>query len=232
MMENLERTARRYPSFLKFTLPALAAAAILSAGCCSTGSKLTAKELGIIDSADSAGVMRVLTVYNRADSLFLRAECRDFSEEDLTAMFSDSLSAGARLARQMVSTVTDPSQDGVGIAGPQVGVGRRIVAVMRYDKPGKPFEVYPNIRIEETFGEKKVGPEGCLSIPGLRGKVERWDSVVVRYARICSEPISDRKTWEYVRDTVGGYSAVIFQHECDHLGGVLYTDRATSISKR
>ena len=232
MMENLERTARCNSSFLKCTLSALAAAAILSAGCCSTGSNLTAEELGTIDSADSAGVMRVLTVYDRADSLFLRSECRDFSEEDLSAMFSDPLSAGARLSRQMVSTVTDPSQDGVGIAGPQVGVGRKIVAVMRYDKPGKPFEVYPNIWIEETFGEKKVGPEGCLSIPGLRGKVERWDSVVVRYARVCPEPLQDGKTWEYVRDTVGGYSAVIFQHECDHLDGILYTDRANDIEKR
>ncbi len=212
-------------SFLKCTLPALAAA-ILAAGCCTDGCDLTAEELETIDSADSAGVMRVLTVYDRADSLFLRSKCRDFSLEDLSEMFSDSLSAGARLSRQMVATVTDPSQDGVGIAGPQVGIGRRIVAVMRYDKPGKPFEVYPNIRIEKTFGKKQVGPEGCLSIPGLRGKVERWDSVVVRYAKICPEPLQTEKVWDYVRDTVGGYSAVIFQHECDHLDGVLYTDKA------
>lgn len=45
-------------------------------------------------------------------------------------------------------TVTDSTQDGVGIAGPQVGLKRRVVAVQRFDKAGEPFEVYPNIRVE------------------------------------------------------------------------------------
>ncbi len=209
----------------------LAAAVMFAAGCGRCGADLTPGELEIIASADSAGVMRVLTIYDRADSLILRGQCRDFCEDDLDAMFADSLSAGAALARQMVSTVTDPSQDGVGIAGPQVGISRRIVAVMRYDKAGRPFEVYPNIRIEKAFGEKKIGPEGCLSIPGRRQEVERRDSVVVIYARKCAEAPDGIKAWEYVRDTVGGYSAVIFQHECDHLDGVLYIDKVRANSK-
>ena len=128
--------------FRKYILTAVAVLA--AAGCGNCGKDLTPEELKTIASADSAHVMRVLTIYDRADSLILRERCRDFCEEDLDAMFSDSLSAGAALERQMISTVTDPSQDGVGIAGPQVGVKRRIVAVMRYDKAGQPFEVYPS----------------------------------------------------------------------------------------
>ena len=54
------------------------------------------------------------------------------------------------LADKMVATVTSPEEDGVGIAGPQVGISRRIVAVQRFDKAGEPFEVYPNIRITRS----------------------------------------------------------------------------------
>ncbi len=220
----------------------------IAAACGNMG--LTHDELRTIGSAGSNGIMRVLTVYDKADSLVLRTPCADFSEDDLTAMFADSLSPCAMLASQMVATVTSPEQDGVGIAGPQVGISRRIVAVQRFDKPGNPFEVYPNIRILEARGNRRTGAEGCLSIPGRRGIVERWDTVVIRYAKAAEalradadeEPvmtdagenpavtdaagdIASVTDLEYVTETVGGFTAVIFQHECDHLDGILYPDR-------
>ncbi len=217
----------------------VATATFVAAACGNLG--LTREELHTIDSADSNGIMRVLTVYDRADSLVLRTQCTDFAEEDLAAMFTDSLSPCARLASQMVATVTSPEQDGVRIAGPQVGLSRRIVAVQRFDKPGSPFEVYPNIRIVEARGKRRTGAEGCLSVPGRRGIVERWDTVVISYAKAGetlraeagNEPvmadaagdIAASPEWEYVTETVGGFTAVIFQHECDHLDGILYTDR-------
>lgn len=218
----------------------VAAATFVAAACGNMG--LTREELRTIDSADSNGIMRVLTVYDRADSLVLRTQCADFAEEDLTAMFTDSLSPCARLASQMVATVTSPEQDGVGIAGPQVGLSRRIVAVQRFDKPGSPFEVYPNIRIVEARGKRRTGAEGCLSVPGRRGIVERWDSVVISYAKVAGTLRSEAGNeslmtgnagdiavpdWEYVTEAIGGFTAVIFQHECDHLDGILYTDRET-----
>lgn len=201
------------------------AAALLCAlvsGC--TGFGLTKGEKKIIGSADSRGVMRVLTIGDREDSLLLRRPCADFSSEDLEKMFTDEDSPAARLAAQMVATVTDPSQDGVGIAGPQVGLSRRIVAVQRFDKEGAPFEVFPNIRIVEYGNGRRTGPEGCLSIPGRRGMVERADTVVIEYAKKASQDGST-PAYSYVRDTVGGFTAVIFQHECDHLDGILYIDR-------
>ena len=82
----------------------------------------------------------------------------------------------------MVKTVTHPSQDGVGIAGPQVGLNRRVVAVQRFDKQGEPFEVYPNIRIVWASDSLAPGPEGCLSVPDRRGEVLRSQEIVIEYA--------------------------------------------------
>lgn len=155
----------------------------------------TEDELAIIAGH---GVMRVLTV-------------SDISDEDLRS------EAFSNLAERMIETVTDSMQDGVGMAAPQIGLSRRLVAVMRYDKVGIPFEIYPNIRIECFSSEKQTGPEGCLSVSGKSGNVERSEWVVISY----TDPLS----LEIVRDPVEGYTEVIFQHEADHLDGVLFTDR-------
>ena len=184
---------------------------VLAAVCgCSADNalRLTRAEKNIIDAE---GIMRVLMVDDREDSLVLRSECTDFP---LKTLRSDRF---GRLAERMVATVADSTQDGVGIAGPQVGLKRRVVAVQRFDKAGEPFEVYPNIRVEYLSDEKQTGPEGCLSIPEIYGEVERSQTVVISYV--------DVSTLETVRDTVSGFTAVIFQHETDHLDGILFTDR-------
>ena len=187
-------------------------ALLLTAGCGGRVPRLTAEETNLIISSD--GLMRVLLVTSPEDSLVLRTPCVDLAEEDLQSEVYD------RLVRRMVATVTDSTQDGVGLAAPQVGLSRRVVAVMRYDKPGYPFEVYPNIHIEYFSDQKQTGPEGCLSIPDIAGDVERSQQVVIRY--------TDPETLSQVRDTVDGYTAVIFQHEVDHLEGILFTDRLTA----
>ena len=163
------------------------------------------------DIIDADGIMRVLTVDDREDSLVLRSECTDFP---LKTLRSERF---GRLADRMIATVTDSTQDGVGIAGPQVGLKRRVVAVQRFDKAGEPFEVSPNIRVEYLSDEKQTGPEGCLSIPEIYGNVERSQTVVISY--------TDMHTFKTARDTVEGFTAVIFQHETDHLEGILFTDK-------
>ena len=75
--------------------------------------------------------------------------------------------------------------------------------------------------MDSLFGAVSRGPEGCLSVPGKRGFVSRYGSVIVRY--------TDPATLAVRRDTVHGYTAIIFQHETDHLDGILYTDRAESV---
>ena len=187
-------------------------ALMLTVGCSKKVPRLTAEETQLIMSSD--GLMRVLLVTSPEDSLVLRAPCMDLAEEDLQSEVYE------RLASRMIATVTDSTQDGVGLAAPQVGLKRRVVAVMRYDKPGYPFEVYPNIHIEYFSDQKQTGPEGCLSIPDIAGEVERSQQVVIRY--------TDPETLSELRDTVDGYTAVIFQHEVDHLEGILFTDRLTA----
>lgn len=191
---------------------AIMAMVVLSAvGCGGLGHRLTPSERELVMSSD--GLMRVLQVTSREDSLLLRKHCADLTAKDLQSEVYN------RLARRMVATVTDSTQDGVGLAAPQVGLNRRVVAVMRFDKPGYPFEVYPNIYIEYYSEETQTGPEGCLSIPGPAGEVERSQQIIIRY--------TDPATLSAVRDTVDGYTAVIFQHEVDHLEGILFTDRLT-----
>lgn len=155
--------------------------------------------------------MRVLTVQNPDDSLVLRTACADINAGTVASQ------EYSRLASKMLATVTSPEQDGVGIAGPQVGISRRVVAVLRLDKENTPFEVYPNIRITAFHGDRIVGPEGCLSVPGRRGEVARYRDIEISYI----SPLTLRDTVERVQ----GFTAVIFQHECDHLDGVIYTDK-------
>ena len=98
-----------------------------------------------------------------------------------------------------------------------IGINKAVIAVQRVDKPGAPFEVYPNIRITTYSEEQDISIEGCLSIPGKKDYVERSIGIVVEYYSI-----PERKM---VLDTIRQYAAIIFQHEIDHLDGKLYTDR-------
>lgn len=210
------------------TAPVLGLLLIMTIGapsCCSPSEGFSEKELALIESTDS--IMRVLTVEDSLDNAVLRAPSKDFSIE---ALRSETF---AELELLMVATVTHPSQDGVGIAGPQVGLNRRVVAVQRFDKgiagaDGEmeyPFEVYPNIRIIWASDSLSAGPEGCLSVPGRRGDVLRSQEIVVEYADMTSIRDTSCEDIPMIRDTVRGFTAVIFQHEIDHLEGVLYIDR-------
>lgn len=208
-----------------------------------------------------AGTMRVLTIADRADSLLLRDTSRNLSAK---ALLSEEY---AILCSLMVATVTHPTQDGVGIAGPQVGLNRRVVAVQRFDKEGEPFEVYPNIRIIWASDSLAYGHEGCLSVPDMRGEVLRSQEVIIEYADmerlsvggrgkcsgcdgvamaggsrdglagdglsgygvagngLASDGSAGDGDIPMRRDTIKGFTAVIFQHETDHLDGILYIDR-------
>lgn len=221
-----------------------AALIIFLAGCSPKANPgdFTADETLLIEQASTrtedeagfpAGTMRVLTIDNPADSAVLRAPSCNLSAK---ALLSDEYD---KLCSLMVATVTHPSQDGVGIAGPQIGMNRRIVAVQRFDKEpvewgGKsdhPFEVYPNVQIVWVSDSLAYGPEGCLSVPDRRGEVLRSQKIVIEYADIAelkksmAPSATENGCIPTRRDTVQGFTAVIFQHETDHLDGVLYIDR-------
>jgi len=109
---------------------------------------------------------------------------------------------------------------GVGLAGPQVGVMRRIIVV--HVPEGYLEEDSPDIRltllnpeIVKGHGEE-IGTEGCLSIPGWVGDVRRMTTVTVK-----ATDLDNR----HVRIKAEGWFARILQHEIDHLDGILFVDR-------
>lgn len=169
----------------------------------------SSEECALIDSA-AYSRMRVTTIDSPCDSLLLRSKCRPLTKEALlTPHFG-------RLAASMIETVNNPENEGVGIAAPQVGVLVRMVAVQRFDKSGEPFEIYVNPEIVERSDSLVVSSEGCLSVPNHRGEIMRSARILLNYRNgVTFEPQSE---W------IDGFTAIIFQHEIDHLDGIIYTD--------
>jgi peptide deformylase len=117
-----------------------------------------------------------------------------------------------RLCDDLLETMLD--YDGVGLAAPQIGVRKRVVVLELDDEEGPEFLVNPVIEV--IADSSRFTWEGCLSVEGLRGRVERPDQVRVR----AFDRDGSRKGYE-----LHGYPAVVVQHECDHLDGVLYVDK-------
>jgi len=186
-----------------------AAIIMVCASACAPKGDWTSEESELITG--QGDVMHVLTVENDEELAVLRTPCADLTKKEIDSELYTTL------ASKMLSTVTSPEQDGVGIAAPQVGLSRRVAAIQRFDKEGEPFEVYPNIRVIATRGDMEPGPEGCLSIPGRRGDVLRYRDIDIQYTSLA--------TGKDTTERVQGFTAVIFQHETDHLDGVLFTDK-------
>lgn len=111
---------------------------------------------------------------------------------------------------------------GVGLAAPQIDISQRVIVVEyaeEEDEKTKSFAVI-NPEIIKTSTETEMGIEGCLSIPNLVGEVERFSAVVVKGFNKQGKPVKIKSS---------GWLARIFQHEIDHLEGILFTDRATRI---
>lgn len=198
--------------FIKFGIVAL----FFLAGCKGT---YISKEISIIKNGE--GVMRVWKIDDREDSLFLRRKSKELTYKDV------KMEIYQILKQRMLVTVNDSTDPGVGIAAPQVGIGKRLIAVQRFDKPGTPFEFYINPKIEYASGSKSLGKEGCLSVPVIAGEVWRSDELVISYIPDPEgrDKEDNSKDWKRVKETIKGFTAVIFQHEIDHLDGILFIDK-------
>jgi peptide deformylase len=117
---------------------------------------------------------------------------------------------------------TAEAANGVGIAAPQVASSMRLFIVASRPSPRYPYAptmaptAMINPEIIDRSAEIVMGWEGCLSVPGVRGLVPRHQSIEVTY--ITSEG-------EFVRARLTDFIARIFQHELDHLDGILFPDR-------
>lgn len=138
-----------------------------------------------------------------------------------------------RLVSDMVETMQDA--DGAGLAAPQVHVPLRVVVFQAPEgrEEGKlsdaemfdhtaPLTVLINPVVEVVDDTREGGWEGCLSVPGLRGWVERPRHI--RYAGL--DLMGNR-----IARTARGFHARVVQHECDHLDGILYPSRMQDMSK-
>ena len=128
------------------------------------------------------------------------------------------------LVADMVETMRDAP--GVGLAAPQVAVPLRLIVVEYGDDedenmPKKLF-IVANPEIIEKSEEMVFGIEGCLSVPDLIGEVERHESVVVKGQNRQGQPVKIKAS---------GWLARIFQHEIDHLDGIVYTDLTDRVWK-
>ena len=113
-------------------------------------------------------------------------------------------------------------EKGIGLAGPQVGLTKRLFITQDFSKNDTlDFLVMINPKIKEKFGEVS-SKEGCLSIPGYYDYIPRFDNISVEYVDLNGDLNS--KVFESMQ-------SIVFQHELDHLDGILFPDRLAKIKK-
>lgn len=179
-----------------------------------TMAQFTDKEKEIIHHGGISEPFRVLLLSNEQDSLILRKQSEDISpvkeNEDLKLLIQR-----LKLTMQVES--------GVGIAAPQVGINKNIFIFTRIDHPDFPAAAAINPKIvghpEETVCFEQ---DGCLSIPGISGNSLRYPWVEIEYTNEDGDIVKERLEG-YSR--TGNFTAVVFQHEFDHLRGVLFIDK-------
>ena len=162
--------------------------------------------------------MAIQTILKMGDPRLLRVSrpVTVFGSSDLRALVAD-MQDSMRAA------------SGAGIAAPQIGVDLQVVIFGSNDAnpryPGRPV-IAPTVLINPVVtplgSEQENDWEGCLSVPGMRGLVPRWQRVRYQGFGIEGEPI-DR--------SVEGFHARVVQHECDHLAGLLYPMRMQDLSQ-
>lgn len=139
----------------------------------------------------------------------------EFNTAELAALISD-------MRETMVANL------GAGLAAPQIGVSLRVIIFAVHHNPRYPHvESIPetillNPQIFPLTTEMQSGWEGCLSVPGMRGLVARYQQIRYRGHDL---------TGNVIERTVEGFHARVVQHEVDHLDGILYPQRMTDLSQ-
>ena len=168
--------------------------------------KFTHDELKIISQGD---ITSALPIYQTTE---------DHEHETLLNISAeiDPLDTNSAVLVNRMKASLQSTGGGVGIAAPQVGINRKAIWVQRFDKEGEPLEYFLNPVITWKSELQNLGPEGDLSIPNFYGQFYRSKVIQLEYF--------DLKGQKYT-EIVEGFTAVIFQHEIDHLFGILISDK-------
>jgi peptide deformylase len=139
------------------------------------------------------------------------SEVSDFNSPELDSLIDDMFD-------------TMEAEDGAGLAAPQIGIGLRVVIFGFENNPRYPdIDTVPrtiliNPKITPLSEAREEGWEGCLSVPGMRGVVSRYSHI--RYSGFDAAGTA-------IDVEARGFHARVVQHECDHLDGIIYTQRLT-----
>ncbi len=166
----------------------------------------TESEKQLITSGDTSTMLRIIPLHEAEGHAALTGMSKDIAYNDPLLPL---------LKERMYKAVTDTSVGGVGIAAPQVGINRKLIWVQRFDKAGAPFEFFINPSIVWRSALLRRGMEGDLSF-NERGEVVRSYTIMVSY--------TDLHGTQHI-EMLEDFTAVIFQHETDHLQGILLTNR-------
>lgn len=170
------------------------------------GQKYSPEEIALIKSGNIDSTLPVYQKENPFQQKVLLSESTDAKPTDkITKILVN------RMKLSLLST-----DGGVGIAAPQVGINRNIIWVQRFDKAEKPLEYFINPKILWKSQLMNLGAEGDLSISDFRDHFYRSKVIQLEYF-----DLKGKKHTEIVE----GFTAVIFQHEIDHLSGILISDK-------
>jgi peptide deformylase len=190
---------------------------VILSGCItflSCDTAMTNEEKALINSGKANESFRVLLTTSEKDSLILRKKAKAINFE------KDAPDLKLLVERMKI---TLEKQAGVGIAAPQVGILRNLFLIKRVDKPEMPVEVIINPKIVAHADETVCFEfDGCLSIPEISGNSIRYPWIEVEYLNADGEKIREKLTGHSRKNN---FAAIIFQHEYDHLQGVLFIDK-------
>lgn len=168
--------------------------------------KLSKSEISIINQGDIKTALPIYQTTDEAQHKVLLSV-----SEEIDPLDKNTEILVNRMKESLLST-----DGGVGIAAPQVGINRKVIWVQRFDKKENPLEYFINPVITWKSELQNLGPEGDLSIPDFYDQFYRSKVITLEYVDLKGEKHSE---------IVEGFTAIILQHEIDHLFGILISDK-------
>ena len=156
---------------------------------------------------------KIYTISNKSEEKFLRKKAADF---DFTKFAKKELEGLIKNMRKIMKEAV-----GIGLSANQLGLDMQlfVAEVPQKDRAPKFYAIF-NPEITKMSQETEILEEGCLSVPGIYGEVERFKKITLKGLD---------KNQKAVKLEVYGLTARVFQHETDHLNGILFIDRAKNL---